>query len=48
VNSFSAFVRNLSSHEDIHPPKLRHFNPTQLWIDDRVAKGLVEAWWHGP
>jgi hypothetical protein len=22
---------------------LRHFNPTQSWIEDRVAKGLVEA-----
>ena len=22
---------------------LRYFNPTQSWIDDRIAKGLVEA-----
>ena len=25
------------------PLNLRYFNPTQSWIDDRVAKGLVEA-----
>jgi transcriptional regulator with XRE-family HTH domain len=41
--SVSAFVRNLFSHEEVRPLKLRYFNPTQSWIDDRVAKGLVEA-----
>src|SRR5690606_16906049 len=25
------------------PLKLRYFNPTQSWIEDRIAKGLVEA-----
>lgn len=41
--SASAFVRELFSHEEVRPLKLRHFNPTQSWIEDRVAKGLVEA-----
>ena len=41
--SVSAFVRSLFSHEEVRPLKLRYFNPTQSWIDDRVAKGLVEA-----
>ena len=41
--SVNNFVKNLFLHEQIKPLKLRHFNPTQSWIDDRIAKGLVEA-----
>jgi hypothetical protein len=41
--SVNSFVSKLFSHEEIHPLKLRYFNPTQSWIEDRVAKGLVEA-----
>lgn len=41
--SVNHFVTSLFAHERIRPLKLRHFNPTQSWIDDRVAKGLVEA-----
>ncbi|MCY1000160.1 helix-turn-helix transcriptional regulator [Myxococcus sp. MISCRS1] len=41
--SVSAFVSSLFAHESVRPLKLRFFNPTQSWIEDRVAKGLVEA-----
>jgi transcriptional regulator with XRE-family HTH domain len=41
--SVNHFVNLLFSHERIRPLKLRYFNPTQSWVDDRVAKGLVEA-----
>lgn len=41
--SVNSFVNKLFAHEEIHPLKLRFFNPTQSWIEDRVAKGLVEA-----
>lgn len=41
--SVNHFVRELFDHKLIRPLKLRFFNPTQSWIDDRVAKGLVEA-----
>jgi transcriptional regulator with XRE-family HTH domain len=41
--SVNDFVTQLFSHEDVRPLHLRYFNPTQSWIDDRVAKGLVEA-----
>lgn len=41
--SVNRFVRSLFAHDAVRPLKLRHFNPTQSWIDDRVAKGLVEA-----
>jgi transcriptional regulator with XRE-family HTH domain len=41
--SANNFVRRLFEHADVHPLKLRYFNPTQSWIEDRVAKGLVEA-----
>ena len=41
--SVNHFVNALFAHEFIRPLKLRYFNPTQSWIDDRVAKGLVEA-----
>lgn len=37
------FVSHLFAHEEIAPLRLRYFNPTQSWIEDRVAKGLVEA-----
>lgn len=37
------FVTQLFLHERIAPLRLRYFNPTQSWIEDRVAKGLVEA-----
>ena len=41
--SVNRFVTALFQHDGIRPLKLRFFNPTQSWIDDRVAKGLVEA-----
>lgn len=41
--SANSFVRRLFRHTEVHPLKLRFFNPTQSWIEDRVAKGLVEA-----
>ncbi len=41
--SVNNFVKGLFEHEDIRPLKLRYFNPTQSWIEDRIAKGLVEA-----
>lgn len=41
--SVNRFCTQLFQHEDVRPLKLRYFNPTQSWIEDRVAKGLVEA-----
>lgn len=41
--SVSAFTDALFKHERLGPLKLRYFDPTQSWIEDRVAKGLVEA-----
>ncbi|MGK3995890.1 helix-turn-helix domain-containing protein [Sorangium sp. So ce1024] len=41
--SVNAFSESLFAHDDVRPLKLRYFNPTQSWIEDRVAKGLVEA-----
>jgi transcriptional regulator with XRE-family HTH domain len=41
--SVNHFVINLFERTDIRQYKLRYFNPTQSWIEDRVAKGLVEA-----
>lgn len=41
--SVNAFSTRLFASETLAPLKLRYFNPTQSWIDDRVAKGIVEA-----
>jgi len=41
--SVNHFVNSLFDTADIKQYKLRYFNPTQSWIEDRVAKGLVEA-----
>jgi len=41
--SVNRFTKALFSHPDVKALNLRYFNPTQSWIDDRVAKGLVEA-----
>jgi transcriptional regulator with XRE-family HTH domain len=41
--SVNQFVESLFQHPDVRQLKLRYFNPTQSWIEDRVAKGLVEA-----
>lgn len=41
--SVNQFVRALFAHNLVRPLRLRYFNPTQSWIDDRIAKGLVEA-----
>jgi len=41
--SVSTFTTQLFSHDEVRPFKLRYFDPTQSWIEDRVAKGLVEA-----
>ncbi len=37
------YVNALFHHDDVRPLRLRYFDPTQSWIEDRVAKGLVEA-----
>jgi transcriptional regulator with XRE-family HTH domain len=41
--SVNNFVEALFSDAEISHLHLRYFNPTQSWIADRVAKGLVEA-----
>lgn len=41
--SVNRFVKGLFTHPSVRPLKLRFFNPTQSWIEDRIAKGLVEA-----
>lgn len=41
--SVNKFCQGLFAHQALEPLQLRYFNPTQSWIDDRVAKGLVEA-----
>ncbi|ABD69549.1 transcriptional regulator, XRE family [Rhodoferax ferrireducens T118] len=41
--SVNTFTEKLFFHSQVKDLKLRHFNPTQSWIDDRIAKGLVEA-----
>ena len=41
--SVDQFVKTLFVNDLIRPLKLRYFNPTQSWIEDRIAKGLVEA-----
>jgi transcriptional regulator with XRE-family HTH domain/predicted transposase YbfD/YdcC len=41
--SVNNFVEKLFIHPDVKSFKLRYFNPTQSWIEDRVAKGMVEA-----
>ncbi len=41
--SVNQFVRALFVDDLVRPLKLRYFNPTQSWIEDRIAKGLVEA-----
>lgn len=41
--SVNHFVNSLFEETDIKHFKLRYFNPTQSWVEDRVAKGLVEA-----
>lgn len=41
--SVNAFSNSLFNAPKIKPLKLRYFNPTQSWIDDRIAKGLIEA-----
>jgi transcriptional regulator with XRE-family HTH domain len=41
--SVNNFVEVLFRHPSIAKLHLRYFNPTQSWIEDRVAKGTVEA-----
>lgn len=41
--SVNHFAKKLFTDDHIRPLKLRYFNPTQSWIEDRIAKGLVEA-----
>jgi transcriptional regulator with XRE-family HTH domain len=41
--SVNKFARALFLEDLVRPLKLRYFNPTQSWIDDRISKGLVEA-----
>jgi hypothetical protein len=41
--SVNRLVSQLFAHAKLRPLKLRYFNPTQSWVEDRIAKGLVEA-----
>jgi deoxyuridine 5'-triphosphate nucleotidohydrolase len=41
--SVNDFVETLFIHSDVEQLHLRYFNPTQSWVEDRMAKGLVEA-----
>lgn len=41
--SVNRFVSALFAFTPVSSLRLRYFNPTQSWIEDRVAKGLVEA-----
>jgi transcriptional regulator with XRE-family HTH domain len=41
--SVNRFVQQLFEQAELKPLKLRYFNPTQSWVEDRIAKGLVEA-----
>ena len=41
--SVDRFVKALFADDGVRPLKLRYFNPTQSWVEDRIAKGLVEA-----
>lgn len=41
--SANSFVEHLFQSPHLKLLNLRYFNPTQSWISDRVAKGLVEA-----
>ncbi|WP_224367578.1 helix-turn-helix domain-containing protein [Hyalangium versicolor] len=41
--SVNNFCLGLFNNPALEPLRLRYFNPTQSWIEDRVAKGLVEA-----
>ncbi len=41
--SVNRFISSLFEKPEVRQYKLRYFNPTQSWIEDRVAKGLVEA-----
>lgn len=41
--SVNHFVKTLFDHHKVRQLKLRYFNPTQSWVEDRIAKGLVEA-----
>jgi transcriptional regulator with XRE-family HTH domain len=41
--SVNSFVERLFANPEVAHLNLRYFNPTQSWIADRVAKGLVEA-----
>jgi len=37
------FIREVFEHKDIKPLRLRYFDPTLSYADDRVTKGLIEA-----
>lgn len=41
--SVNDFVNHLMEYPTIKKLNLRYFNPTQSWIEDRIAKGLIEA-----
>lgn len=41
--SVNRFVNSLFEIPKVKELNLRYFNPTQSWIEDRVAKGIVEA-----
>ncbi|MGA2318832.1 MAG: hypothetical protein ABSG71_20990 [Thermodesulfobacteriota bacterium] len=39
----NGFIKELFGHELIKPLELRWFDPTQVYCDDRIDKGLVEG-----
>jgi hypothetical protein len=39
----NAFVKRLFSHSSVAPLRLRYFDPTQAYCEDRLDKGLVEG-----
>lgn len=41
--SANGFIKSLFADPTVSHLNLRYFNPTQSWVEDRVAKGLVEA-----
>ena len=41
--SVNTFSKDLFNNNKLTALKLRYFNPTQSWIEDRIAKGLIEA-----
>jgi len=37
------FIREVFAHKDVAPLRLRYFDPTLSYVDDRITKGLIES-----